>query len=60
VVYAFIVDRLCTTWETRHPPGETRRRRTDSVSVPVEHIYSDTRLPSGANFAYQTIIETNL
>jgi membrane-associated phospholipid phosphatase len=59
VVYAIIVDRLCTAWETRHPPGEARRRQADSVPIPVERVDSDSPVPSGANVVYQTIIEVN-
>ena len=44
VVYAFIVDRLCTMWETRHPPREKRRRRAVPAAVPVESINSDIRV----------------
>ena len=38
VVYAVIVDRLCTLWEERHPPGQKGR---SPAAVPIEHTYSD-------------------
>jgi membrane-associated phospholipid phosphatase len=43
-VYAFIVDRLCTMWETRHPPREKGRRRAVPAAVPVESFNSDVRV----------------
>jgi len=57
VVYAFIVDRLCTMWERRHPPDEGRRRQSESASVPTERSYSDLSVSSGANIVHRIIIE---
>jgi len=59
VVYAFIVDRLCTMWERSHPPDEGQRRQSVPASVPAERSYSDLSLLSGANIVNQTIIEGN-
>jgi membrane-associated phospholipid phosphatase len=41
VVYAVVVDRLCTMWEARRPARQERRRRAAWATEPPESIDSD-------------------
>jgi hypothetical protein len=59
VVYAYIVDRLCTIWETRHPPREEQRRRPASAARRTESIDSHVPVGSGASAVYRAIIEAD-
>jgi membrane-associated phospholipid phosphatase len=59
VVYAFIVDRLCTTWEARHPAPQERGRRVAWATGPTESIDSDVPAQSGVRVVHRAIIETS-
>jgi membrane-associated phospholipid phosphatase len=59
VVYAYIVDRLCTIWETRHPPREEQRRPPARAARRTESIDSHVPVGSGASAVYRAIIEAD-
>jgi membrane-associated phospholipid phosphatase len=59
VVYAVIVDRLCTIWEMRRPPREDRARRTDRAAASAERIDSGIPVQSGASVVHRAALEAN-
>jgi len=60
VVYALIVDRLCTMWETRHPPRERwRRLAVPAAAVPIESFNSDVRVQNGVSVVHRAAMETS-
>jgi membrane-associated phospholipid phosphatase len=59
VVFAVIVDRLCTIWEARHPAREERQRRAVWAAALSESNDSDVLVQSGVSVVHRAALEAN-